>query len=445
MAKKQTIYVCTKCDHQTSGWQGKCPECNNWGTLEQIFLSDLTQEKEITKSGRIINFNDIKGEYIKRIDTGIKEFNRVLGGGIVPGSLTLIGGEPGIGKSTLVLQVSGLIEKTLYVSGEESAEQIKMRLDRLNIKSTDILFSPDIKVEKVCATIEEVKPSLVIIDSIQTIYSGEIPNEMGSTTQIRACTAKLLESAKTNKIPIFIIGHITKDGQVAGPKTLEHLVDTVVYIEGEEKNDFRILKTKKNRFGATSEIGIFEMKEDGLHEINNPSGIFLEENNINIAGVSISSIIEGTRSFLIEIQSLTSKTLFGYPQRRAFGFDLNRLQILVTVLTKKAKINLTDQDININIVGGIKTKEPAVDLAICLSIVSAYKDKPLPKNTIVVGEVGLGGEIRKVNKIEQRIKEAKMLGFTKIIMPNHILKNEIKDIELIKVDNLSEAISILFK
>ncbi len=444
MAKFQTIYTCSNCDAQTLKWQGKCTECGKWGTLEQTTNTTEAKKEINANPGKIISFDKIKSEDVKRIKTKIKEFDMVLGGGIVPGSLTLIGGEPGVGKSTLVMQISGSINNSLYVSGEESAGQVKMRLNRLGIMGNKIKFSSDTEVEKICAIIEKIKPNLAIIDSIQTISSMEINNETGSIAQIRAVTVKLLEVAKKSNVPIFIIGHITKDGQVAGPKTLEHLVDTVAYLEGEEKNDFRILRAKKNRFGATSEIGVFEMKNSGLHEINNPSGIFLEEKERGIPGTAISSILEGTRTFLIEVQALSNKTTFGYPQRRAFGFDLNRLQILSAVLTRRANINLVNQDINLNIVGGMKIKEPALDLAVCLAVVSAYKNKPLPNNLVAVGEIGLGGEIRKINKLDQRIKEAKALGFDNVIVPSLINNKKISGINLISVKTLKEAIEKIF-
>lgn len=407
--------------------------------MKEVTLNTKKDSKTTVDHGKIIDFNEIQCEDIQRTKTGITEFDRVLGGGIVPGSLTLIGGEPGIGKSTLVMQVSGSIANTLYVSGEESGGQVKMRLTRLGIKDDGIKFSPNTEIERICSALEKIKPTLAIIDSIQTISSMEIDNDTGSISQIRAVTVKLLETAKKLNIPIFIIGHITKDGQVAGPKTLEHLVDTVAYLEGDEKSDLRILRTKKNRFGPTSEIGVFEMKEEGLQEVKNPSGIFLEERKNNIPGTSISSVLEGTRTFLIEVQALSSKTVFGYPQRRAFGFDLNRLQILSAVLTRRTGINLTNQDININIVGGIKIKDPALDLSVCLAVVSAYKNKPLPSNLIAIGEVGLGGEIRKVNKLKQRINEAKALGFNNI-MTTGIKGASINDANVTNVSTLDEAI-----
>ncbi|MBT4403024.1 DNA repair protein RadA [Candidatus Falkowbacteria bacterium] len=440
------VYTCSKCNAQTPKWQGRCGECGNWGTLdkETIDKAKKIKEKIDVKPGEVIDFSDIKEEAEKRVKTNIQEFDRVLGGGIVPGSLVLIGGEPGIGKSTLVLQTAGAIDNTLYVSGEESAGQIKIRLNRLNIKGDNIKFSSETEIEKICATAKNLKPNLVIVDSIQTISSLEIVSETGSVSQIKAVTVKLLGLAKKTNIPIFIIGHITKDGSVAGPKTLEHLVDTVAYLEGDEKNDLRILRAKKNRFGATSEIGIFEMKNNGLEEVKNPAGIFLETEAINTPGMAVGSILEGTRTFLVEVQALANKTFFNYPERRAFGFNLNRLQILSAVLMRRANINLTNIDLNINIVGGIKATEPALDLAVCMSIVSAYKNKPLSNDLAIIGEVGLGGEIRKVNKLDQRILEAKKLGFKNILLPNFTPQKNLAGVNLIKIRTLSEAIEKIF-
>ena len=443
--KIQTIYSCSNCGAQSQKWQGRCIECGQWGTLQEKTFNKKNQAQEAKiEAGKIINFSEIKSGELARVKTGIEEFDRVLGGGIVPGSAVLIGGEPGIGKSTLLLQIAAVINNTLYVSGEESAQQIKMRLDRLEIKNSEMKFSSETEVEKICAAIKKVKPNLAIIDSIQTISSMELETEAGSINQIRAATVKLLHTAKKFNIPIFIIGHITKDGQVAGPKTLEHLVDTVAYLEGEEKNNFRILRAKKNRFGATSELGVFAMSPKGLQEVKNPAGAFLSDSGQGAPGTAISSILEGTRTFLIETQALASKTIFGYPQRRAFGFDTNRLQILATVLIRRANINLINQDINLNIVGGIKITEPALDLAVCLSIVSAFKNIALPNDTIIIGEVGLGGEIRKVNRLEQRIKEAEKLGFKNALIPFNSLQKKYSSINLMPVKNISEAIEKIF-
>lgn len=442
MPQHQIIYACSHCGAQSLKWQGRCPECGKWGTLvEQAVSAQKSSEKTVkTEPGKTISFKEISSKNIERIKTQIKEFDRVMGNGIVPGSLTLIGGEPGAGKSTLALQIAEKISNTLYVSGEESPAQIKIRANRLNIKGDDIKFSSDIEIEKVCALIEKIKPALAIIDSIQTVHSIEIENETGSVAQIRACAVKLLETAKKTKVPIFIIGHITKDGQIAGPKTLEHLVDTVIYLEGEDKDGFKILRAKKNRFGATSEIGIFEMKNSGLEEIKNPNKIFLNEKNIRVPGAALSSILEGTRTFLIEIQALVNRTIFGYPQRRSFGFDANRLQILSAVLTRRANINLTNQDINLNITNGIKINDPSSDLAVCLSIASAYKNKTLPNGLIIMGEIGLGGEIRNINKIEQKIKECAKLGFFNLMVPDSNFLKNVPGIRLIKVKTLNEAI-----
>lgn len=393
-----------------------------------------------------------------RIKTGIEEFDRVLGGGIVPGSLILLGGEPGIGKSTLVLQIvekcqmSAVKEFALsdsqmgqmfYVSGEESAEQIKLRMDRLKIKSKTLRFLGETDIEIICATFEKYKPQIVIIDSIQTMCFSELPSEAGSINQVRVCTVKLLEVAKKNNISIFIVGHVTKEGVVAGPKTLEHLVDTVLYLEGDQFHYFRLLRTAKNRFGSTNEVGVFEMKEKGLMEVKNPSKEFLSQRTTKETGSIVTATMEGSRAFLIEVQALVSRTIFGYPQRRASGFDLNRLQLLATVLTRRCKLNLGNQDIYLNIAGGIKVEEPAIDLAVCLAIVSAFKNKPIDSNLVAFGEVGLGGEIRNVGQIDKRIIEAKKLGFQKIIIPQTNIRSTENETEIIQAKNLNEAMEII--
>ncbi|PKL72324.1 DNA repair protein RadA [Candidatus Kuenenbacteria bacterium HGW-Kuenenbacteria-1] len=470
MSKKiETIYVCSKCEAQFSKWVGRCNECGTWGSVEvqnsKLKIKSLNSEMPI---GKVVDFEKIEKKEMIRIKTGIEEFDRVLGGGIVPGSLILLGGEPGIGKSTLVLQLVDKIGnqklKTcnefvesienqklkienciLYVSGEESAEQIKLRMDRLDIQSKALQFLGETDIEIICATIEKHKPQIVIIDSIQTMSFSELPSEAGSINQVRVCTVKLLEVAKKNNISIFIVGHVTKEGVVAGPKTLEHLVDTVLYLEGDQFHLFRLLRTAKNRFGSTNEVGVFEMKEKGLIEVQNPSKEFLSQRTKAETGSIVTSTMEGSRAFLIEVQALVSKTVFGYPQRRASGFDLNRLQLLATVLTRRCKCNLGNQDVYLNIAGGIKIEEPAIDLAVCLAIVSAFKNKPIDSNLVAFGEVGLGGEIRNVGQIDKRIIEAKKLGFKKIIIPQTNTKFSDQDIQIISVKNLNEAIEANFK
>lgn len=420
-------------------------ECGAWGTLEESTMSPAKKEKAKTAAGKTQHFRDIKQEQISRTKTNIGEFDNVLGDGIVPGSLTLLGGEPGIGKSTLILQVAGQIAKNkpvLYASGEESAEQIKMRLDRLKIPGDNILFLGEIDANTIAATTEKEKPGLAIVDSIQTIYNPDLPAEAGSISQVRACTVKLLECAKSNNIPIFIIGHVTKEGSVAGPKTLEHLVDTVLYLEGERYHTYRLLRAIKNRFGSTGEIGIFEMTGKGLKEVANPSLIFLQNQGGAAAGSAVTCVMEGNRPLLVEIQALTNKTNFGYPQRKSEGFPPNRLQVLIAVLTQRAKVNLNNSDVYLNVAGGLKIHEPAVDLAVALAIASAFKNKSLPKDTVILGEIGLGGEVRNINQLERRLKEVEKLGFKQAIIPQLGQKFS-TNLKLTEIDNIQSALEIL--
>ncbi len=436
----KTLFTCSACDAQSSKWSGRCLDCGKWGTLSETYVESLS-EKE-TPAFRIqqanpsptISFPSIENASTPRFSTGIGELDQVLGGGIVPGSLVLIGGEPGIGKSTLLLQIALKVAQNtsvidtdpiddisvLYTSGEESAQQVKLRFDRIataqktpKTPALDTLhFLGETNIEKICATIVARKPKLAFVDSIQTVYSSTVPSEAGSLTQVRACTIFLMETAKRHGIPIILVGHVTKEGMVAGPKTLEHMVDTVLYLEGDNQYHYRLLKTVKNRFGSTNEVGVFEMQEEGLREVDNPSNIFLATNEDVLPGTVTSVVMEGTRAFLVQVQALTTKTFFGYPQRRAVGFDTNRLQLLIAVLAKRVGLNLGDQDIHVNVVGGLKITEPAIDLAICGSIISAYLNKPFNARTVVCGEVGLNGEVRPVSQIEKRLKEAAKLGFT---------------------------------
>lgn len=441
-----SIFICSKCDTQYPKWAGRCSECGSWGTLVEQTLEKEELAKNIVKitPSKLTSFDDISNEKLKRFSVGLEEVNRVLGGGLVPGSFVLLGGEPGIGKSTLVAQLAGALgkdHKVVYVSGEESANQIKNRLERLKIDLKSIRFLNETNVEKIVATLVDHKPDLVIIDSIQTVYSAQVLSEAGGVSQIRASAVKFLELAKQNNIAVIIIGHITKDGGLAGPKSLEHIVDTVLYLEVENNHNFRILRTTKNRFGSVNEIGVLDMLETGFIEVNNPSGIFLEETEGNLSGSVISAIIEGTRPFLVEVQALVSKTVFGYPQRKTSGFDLNRLQVLAAVLTKRAKLNLNNQDIILNLVGGMKLAEPALDLAVCFAIVSSLSNQSLDNKTLVLGEVGLGGEIRNVARLEHRLNEAAKLGFTHAIVPTNSLK--LKNIKLSPIKNLAEIVNFL--
>lgn len=448
MAKQKTIFSCVSCGAQFPKWSGRCTECGKWGTIEEDKEeTKITKPTKITadiKPGDLVDLQKIKGQDLKRNKTGLDEFDRVLGGGIVPGSLVLVGGEPGIGKSTLILQVAASLEreKVIYASGEESAEQIKLRFDRLGIKTNNVSYLGETNIETICSTIIKHKPALAIVDSIQTMFSAEAPSEAGSINQVRICTVKLLETAKKQGTSIFIIGHVTKEGAVAGPKTLEHLVDTVLYLEGDQQHAYRLLRTQKNRFGSTNEVGVFDMQDKGLIEVKNPSAVFISQRQ-KTAGTIITCVVEGTRPLLVEIQALVAKTVYGYPQRRSVGFDYNRLQLLATVVAKKSSVNLYNQDINVNVVGGIKIQEPAADLAICLAIASAYTNKNIDPTTIAFGEVGLTGEIRAVNFMEKRIIEAQRLGFKNIILPEVNIKKTPAGVTLHKVKNLKQAIDLI--
>jgi len=439
MSKNQsTIFSCSKCGAQFPKWTGRCSTCGAWGTVSEEITNNQSPITKIkVDKDQLVDFQKTPPPDFKRLSANISEFDRVLGSGIVIGSLILLGGEPGIGKSTLVLQICDQIKSPiLYVSGEESASQIKMRIERLNLDFKNLKFLGENNIEKIVAFALEEKPSLLIVDSIQTLYSTELPSEAGSINQVRICTVKLLEIAKKFNIPILIIGHVTKDGLVAGPKSLEHLVDAVLYLEGSQTDNFRLLRCAKNRFGSTSEIGIFDMTGKGLVEVKNPSELFLPQNQEPISGSALTCIMEGSRPFLIEVQALATKTLFGYPQRKTAGFDLNRLQMLIAVLIKRTNIPLVNQDVHLNVTGGLKITETGTDLAVCLAIISSLKDKIIKPETLIIGEVGLGGEIRPVYQMEKRIEEAQKMNFKNIITP--IFKTEKKG--LIMVKNLEETI-----
>jgi len=419
----KTIFICSHCDAQSPKWSGRCLECGSWGTLqEQVQDSQTVRRTEAKKVGAaaVVDLAALKLNELPRLATGLGEIDRVLGGGLVPGSLVLLSGEPGIGKSTLVAQIAGSLEKsrrTLYASGEESAAQVKTRLTRLAGDLNNLKFISETSIEKIIATAIQLHPDILIIDSIQTVYSSLIPAEAGSLNQIRAAAVKLLELAKENDIAVFLIGHITKDGQIAGPKSLEHIVDTVLYLETEASNNYCLLRAAKNRFGSVNELGILEMTGQGFQEVKNPSAVFLEGGAAGTSGAVIGCVMEGSRPFLIEIQALVSKTVFGYPQRKASGFDLNRLQVLSAVISKRSKTNLTSQDIILNVVGGLRISDPALDLAACAAIIASQANKNVDRQTVVLGEVGLGGEVRPVNKLDQRLKEAERLGFKAAIIP----------------------------
>lgn len=445
MAKNKTIFVCSECGNESSKWLGKCPACQAWNSFYEQKIVE-TKNKEIKDKTKRIpqKLNSYEAKETLRINTGFNELNRVLGGGLVKGSLVLLGGEPGIGKSTLILQICDKIKgdgKVLYVSGEESAEQIKLRADRLNINNEDILFLGETDIDLVNEAIININPKLVIIDSIQTMYSDEITAAAGSVSQVREITSQVMRVCKSKGITTIIIGHVTKDGNIAGPRVLEHMVDTVLYLEGEKYFSYRILRGVKNRFGSTNEIGMFEMKEEGMCEITNPSDILISERDDNPAGSCIVSSMEGTRPILVELQALTSQTVFGYPKRTANGIDFNRLSLLIAVLEKKAGLNLGSQDVYLNVVGGLKINEPSIDLGIMMATASSFKNIPIPKDMIIIGEVGLTGEVRRINLIEKRIKEAEKLGFKSCIIPESN-KKDLKDkykLDIICVRNINDA------
>lgn len=442
MAKAKTIYICTKCDAQFPKWQGRCTECGAWSTLEQQIA--VKARKSVAPVGNLETLAEVDIKNEDRLKSSIFEFDRVVGGGLVSGSLILLGGDPGIGKSTLILQVGGKLaergHQVLYISGEESSAQVKIRFSRLGLNTKNLKFLGETDLDTIVATIETHQPKLVILDSIQTACSQEVDSPAGSVGQVRAVTSKLVEVAKKNKITIVVIGHVTKKGNVAGPRTLEHLVDVVLYLEGDRSHIFRVLRGAKNRFGSTSEVGVFDMQKGGLKEVANPSEIFLAERKTKSPGSVVTAIVEGSRAFLVEIQALVSRTNFGYPQRRVSGFDFNRLQLLIAVLMKKAHLFLSNQDIHVNVAGGFKVNEPAVDLAVCLAIASALKGKVIPSEMAVFGEVGLGGELRAVGQSDKRLEEIKKMGFKEVVMPTTKLSTEPKGIKYVFEDTVEDVI-----
>ena len=446
MAKSKTIFVCSNCGNESTKWLGKCPACNSWNTFyeQKVVDAKATNKSKDIRCNKPQTLNSYEAKETIRTSTGFGELDRVLGGGIVKGSLVLLGGEPGIGKSTLILQICDKVKgdgKVLYVSGEESAEQIKMRADRLGINNDDILFLGETDIDIVNQAIIDINPKLVIIDSIQTMYSEEITAAAGSVSQVREITSQVMRVCKARQITTIIIGHVTKEGNIAGPRVLEHMVDCVLYLEGERYFSYRILRGVKNRFGSTNEIGMFEMQEEGMCEITNPSDILITEREDNPAGSCIVSCMEGTRPILVELQALTSQTIFGYPKRTANGIDYNRLALLIAVLEKRCGLQLGSQDVYLNVVGGLKINEPSIDLGIMLVTASSFKNKPIPKDMVIIGEVGLTGEVRRINAIEKRLKEAEKLGFKSCIIPESN-KRDLKDkfkLDIICVKNINEA------
>lgn len=448
MAKIKTKYICQECGYETGKWLGKCPACNSFSTFSEEIVEKQIKSLNTTIS-KALKLENIKPINEIRTKTGINELDRVLGGGIVEGSLTLVGGDPGIGKSTLLLQICQWIgeagKKILYVSGEESTHQIKLRANRLNINTENLLLLSETNFNIIENTAREIMPDLIIIDSIQTVFLEELSSAPGSVTQVRECTSKIMRLGKGENISIIIVGHVTKDGAIAGPRILEHMVDTVLYFEGERMASYRILRAVKNRFGSTNEIGVFEMRQKGLIEIQNPSEYMISGRPLGVNGSVITCSIEGTRPILAEVQSLVSYTTFNIPRRMATGMDFNRIVLLIAVLEKKIGFQLGSYDVYTNLAGGIKILEPALDAAIISSIASSYKNKPIDAKTLIFGEVGLAGELRAVSFGEKRVMEALKLGFETIIMPKDNLKevSQIKQIKIIGISNISELLNLI--
>ncbi|MDR0200124.1 MAG: DNA repair protein RadA [Streptococcaceae bacterium] len=453
MPKTKSNFVCQNCGYQSPRYLGRCPNCGEWSSfVEEVEIKEVKHARE-TLSGeksRPVKLGEVDNEDTPRITTEIEEFNRVLGGGVVPGSLVLIGGDPGIGKSTLLLQVSAQLAKkgeVLYVSGEESAQQIKLRAERLtDDENADFYVYAETNMAAVRQEIERLSPDFLIIDSIQTVMSPDIESTQGSVSQVREVTNQLMQIAKMNNIAVFIVGHVTKEGTLAGPRTLEHMVDTVLYFEGERQNTFRILRAVKNRFGSTNEIGIFEMQSSGLREVTNPSEVFLGERLEGATGSAIVSALEGTRPILVEIQALVTPTVFGNAKRTTSGLDYNRVSLLMAVLEKRAGLLLQNQDAFLKSAGGVKIDEPAIDLAVAVALASSYKDQPTAADECFIGEIGLTGEIRRVTRMEQRITEAAKLGFKKVYAPKSGLQGlaKPKNIEVVGVVTLDEVLKKVF-
>ncbi|MBT3363545.1 MAG: DNA repair protein RadA [Chloroflexi bacterium] len=440
--KGKTVFVCNDCGNESPKWMGHCSVCDQWNTYVEMSIAPKSSSGERQNASLL---SDISSNDAPRIKLPINELNQVLGGGIVQGSLVLIGGDPGIGKSTLLLKTAAAIcdndGTALYVSGEESAHQIKMRADRLGIDGNGLYLLAETDMDNILNQIDHISPQLVVIDSIQSVHAPELPSAAGSTAQVRDCTVKLMGWAKSKGTPVLIVGHVTKDGAIAGPHTLEHIVDVVLYLEGERFSSYRLLRSVKNRFGSTNEVGVFEMTDKGLTEVSNPSKAFLSEHSGTV-GSTIVPTIEGTRPLLVEIQALTNQTNFGMPRRTTNGVDFNRLVLISAVLSKRAGISLYNQDIIVNVVGGLKVNEPGADLGIALSIASSFRDKPVKPDLIAIGEVGLNGELRNVSQVERRIAEAKKLGFAQCLLPAQSQAQNIRGINIIKAKSLKEAIEL---
>ena len=461
MAKLKTVYVCTQCGDTSPRWMGKCPSCGAWNTMVEDVVAPEPKAatSRAAAAGRPTGISSIRPQTLasistteaeRRIVTGISELDRVLGGGVVVGSVVLLGGEPGAGKSTLLLQLCGAISsrfQVLYITGEESVRQVKLRADRLGIAQESILLAAENDIDQICGLIERDKPDLVVIDSIQTMHTTDLTASTGSVSQVKECAARLLNVAKSLEIPTFIVGHVNKDGAIAGPKVMEHIVDTVLYFEGDKTLPYRILRAAKNRYGSTNEIGMFDMTGEGLTEIVNPSKLLLEGRPMGISGNCVACTMEGTRPILSEVQALATKSSLGTARRAASGFDYNRMNLLLAVLEKRAGFFFGGLDVYVNIVGGLQLDETACDLSVCLALVSSLLDRPLGDKTVAIGEVGLGGEVRNVTNLEQRLREAQRIGFTRAVVPKvglrHLDAERFEGLELVGVNYLRGAISLL--
>ena len=448
MAKPKIQYVCSSCGAKAPQMIGRCPVCGEWGTYEEEVSVDSTKKGVVTRGSTPQRIQDVQAQEEMRIDMQSSELNRVLGGGLVPGSLVLLGGEPGIGKSTLALQVLMKMggKKTLYASGEESAKQLKLRAERLAGSPDNLYIMAETSLERILDSVTELQPEVVVVDSIQTIGTETIEASIGSLSQVRECAARILQYAKEKNVPFIIVGHINKEGSLAGPKVLEHIVDTVLQFEGDQHYVYRILRAQKNRFGSTSELGIFEMQQDGLREVSNPSELLLSNNRDGLSGIAIAAAVEGVRPLLIEVQALVASAAYGTPQRSSTGFDARRLNMLLAVLEKRVGFKLLQKDVFVNIAGGIRVNDPAIDLAVLAAVLSSNMDIALDEQTCITGEVGLAGEIRPVNRIDQRIREAEKLGFKTIIVPKGQKYNtqDLK-INVVEISRVVDAFKFLFK
>ena len=450
-SKIKSVYICNECGYESPKWYGKCPSCGEWNTMNEEIkqqTSSVISKAKINNYVPAIQINEISTTDEIRYNTGLSELDRVLGGGIVKGSLVLLGGDPGIGKSTILLQICqhlGADHKILYVSGEESKRQLKLRASRLNVDNNNLYILTQTDVELISETIRQDKPDLVMIDSIQTMSLNELQSSPGSITQVRECTNYLMRVAKSLDIPVIIVGHVNKEGSIAGPKVLEHVVDAVLHFEGDKQMSYRILRAVKNRYGSTNEIGVFQMTDSGLIEVENPSMMLLSGRPKNVSGTCVACAMEGTRPILAEIQGLATTTGYGNPRRMATGFDYNRMSLILAVLEKRAGYYFSNTDTYINVVGGLRLDETAIDIAVAMALVSSLKDVVIPENSIAIGEIGLAGEIRAVNHIVQRVTEAKRLGFERIVVPYHNLKDlkNIKDVEIVGVNNIRQAFEAL--